>query len=230
MASHSVIACSRNGIASGANSETKITAYGFYYDLNLFSDFTYYLDDPIKGDQFEQQDRRWVAGLDARHTIFGQWFGRRVETTFGLQLRNDWVHNGLFRTEDRVRTDKNDINACNDEPHPRRALTNPNLAAILPAATDLNKFTDTIGSVYVENKIQWASKFRSVVALRGDDAKYVVTSLTPTYVSTPSFGPGQLCAAQFRLGHQVPAQPQSKFDFRPVGQYRVLCPGRIQFP
>src|SRR5208282_811947 len=57
-----------------ANSETKITAYGFYYDLNLFSDFTYFLDDPIKGDQFEQQDRRWVAGFDAAHTIFSLWF------------------------------------------------------------------------------------------------------------------------------------------------------------
>ena len=53
-----------------AKSETKITAYGFYYDLNLFSDFTYFLDDPNKGDQFEQQDRRWVAGFDAHHTIF----------------------------------------------------------------------------------------------------------------------------------------------------------------
>jgi hypothetical protein len=43
------------------NSETKIMAYGFYYDLDLFSDFTYYLTDPNLGDQFEQQDRRWVA-------------------------------------------------------------------------------------------------------------------------------------------------------------------------
>ena len=29
-----------------ANSATTIMAYGFYYYLNLFSDFTYYLDDP----------------------------------------------------------------------------------------------------------------------------------------------------------------------------------------
>ena len=62
----------------GANSVTKIMAYGFYYDLNLFSDFTYYLVDPYKGDQFEQQDRRWVAGFDLRHTIFGQFFGRKI--------------------------------------------------------------------------------------------------------------------------------------------------------
>ena len=84
----------------------KSRLYGFYYDLDLFSDFTYYLDDPVKGDQFEQQDKRWVSGLDAHHTIFSQWFGRKVENTFGLQVRNDWVHNGLYRTENRVRTDK----------------------------------------------------------------------------------------------------------------------------
>ena len=39
------------------NSETKIMAYGFYYDLDLFSDFTYYLTDTNRGDQFEQQDQ-----------------------------------------------------------------------------------------------------------------------------------------------------------------------------
>ena len=50
--------------------------------------------------------------------------------------------------------------------------------AVLPAATDINKFTETIGSPWVENKIQWASKFRSVLALRGDDGKGVVTSFT----------------------------------------------------
>ncbi len=166
-----------------ANSATTIMGYGVYYDLDLFSDFTYYLDDPIKGDQFEQQDRRWVAGFDAAHTIFDRWFGRKVENTFGLQVRNDWVHNGLYRSEDRVRTDKNDINACNDEPIPE-CDTNPDLIAVLPAATDLNRFTDTMVGFYAETKAQWAEKFRSVLALRGDEAIYAVTNLTPTYVAT----------------------------------------------
>jgi hypothetical protein len=193
----------------GANSQTKITGYGFYYDLNLFSDFTYYLDDPYKGDQFEQQDRRWVAGLDAHHTIFGQWFGRRVENTFGLQVRNDWVHNGLFRSENRVRTDKNDSNACNAEPIPE-CDANPNLVAILPAATDLNKFTDTVVSFYVENKAQLANKLRSVVAVRGDDAKYVVTSLTPTYVATELPGSPEINFAELNSGSATKFLPQPK--------------------
>jgi hypothetical protein len=140
-------------------------AYGFYYDLDLFSDYTYYLVDPIRGDQFEQQDRRWVAGLDARHTIFSQWYGRKVANTFGVQLRNDWISNGLYATQNRVRMDKTDYN------------TDDGIPTTLPKTRERDRFTDTIGSFYAENKIQWASKFRSEVALRGDDEKFIVHSL-----------------------------------------------------
>ncbi len=170
----------------GANSETKIMAYGFYYDLNLFSDFTYYLVDPYKGDQFEQQDRRWVAGFDARHTIFGEWFGRKVETTFAMQLRNDWIHNGLYRTEDRARTSKTYYTANYQGDCDANGDRGPDEVAVLPADTDLNKFTETITSPWVSSKIQWASKFRSILAVRGDYGKGVVTDFTnPTNPSYP---------------------------------------------
>jgi hypothetical protein len=144
----------------GAHSVTKIATYGFYYDLDLFSDFTYFLTDPIRGDQFEQHDRRWVAGLDAHHTIFDQLFGRKVANTFGLQVRNDWIHNGLYQAENRVRVDKTDSGSGNT----------------LPATTEADRFTDTQAGFYAENKIQWAERFRSVVALRGDLDYFDVTS------------------------------------------------------
>ena len=143
------------------NSETKIMAYGFYYDLDLFSDFTYFLTDRNKGDQFEQKDRRWVVGLDARHTIFGQWLGKDMQNTFGLQVRNDWIKNGLYQTENRVRVDKLDSET----------------GTILPATTQAHHFTDTQVGLYVENKVQWAEKFRSVAALRGDLQYFDLTSL-----------------------------------------------------
>src|SRR5205823_1254325 len=60
---------------SDASSATKVMAYGFYYDLNLFSDFTYFLTDTNRGDQFEQADRRWVAGLNASHSFSQRWGG-----------------------------------------------------------------------------------------------------------------------------------------------------------
>jgi hypothetical protein len=149
------------GHRQSTNSASRIVAYGFYYDLDLFSDFTYYLTDINRGDQFEQHDRRWVAGLDARHSIFSQWFGRRVENTFGLQVRNDWIHNGLYQDLNRVRVDKTDSSTGNT----------------LPATTQADRFTDTQPGFYAENKIQWVSKFRSVAALRGDLDRFDVTSL-----------------------------------------------------
>jgi hypothetical protein len=213
-----------------ANSATTITGYGFYYDLDLFSDFTYFLDDPVKGDQFEQQDRRWVTGFAAAHTIFSQWFGRRVENTFGLQVRNDWVHNGLYRTEDRMRTDKNDSNACNAEPIPE-CDSNPNLIAVLPAATDLNKFTDTMVSFYVENKTQWAEKFRSVLALRGDEAIYNVTNLTPSYVASELPSAPVINFAQLNSGSasQFLPSPKASLIFGPWSNTEFYVQGGLSF-
>ncbi len=144
-----------------ARSVTRISAYGFYYDLNLFSDFTYYLIDPQHGDQFEQKDRRWVAGLDASHTVTSNIFGRTMQNTVGLQLRNDWIHNGLFQTQNRMRVDK----------------LNSITGTVLPAATEADRFTDTQVGIYAENRIQWAEKFRSIVGLRGDIQQFNVTSL-----------------------------------------------------
>jgi Carboxypeptidase regulatory-like domain/TonB-dependent Receptor Plug Domain/TonB dependent receptor len=214
----------------GAESWTKITAYGFYYDLNLFSDFTYFLDDLAKGDQFEQQDRRWVAGLDAHHTIFSEWLGRRVENTIGLQVRIDWIHNGLFRTENRERTDKNDGNACNEEPIDECAA-NPDLVAVLPAATDLNKFTDTLVGVYAENKIRWAAKFRSDLAVRGDDAKYVVASLTPSYAANelPSSPVVNFAALNSGTATKFLPQPKLSVIFGPWSNTEFYAQGGFSY-
>ncbi len=144
-----------------ARSRTTITAYGFRYDLDLFSDFTYFLTDLTRGDQFEQQDRRWVAGVDASHTLAGNWFGRRMEDTVGLQLRSDWIHNGLFQTDDRMRANKTDAGT----------------GSMLPATTQADHFRDTQVGVYAENRIQWSERFRSVVAMRGDLQRFDVRSL-----------------------------------------------------
>jgi TonB-dependent receptor-like protein len=70
---------------------TKLVVYGFYYQLNLFSNFTYFLTDPVNGDQFEQIDRRYTAGADLRRTWNRVWGGKQVENTVGVQLRNDYI-------------------------------------------------------------------------------------------------------------------------------------------
>ncbi len=153
----------------GASSQTMLMGYGFYYDLDLFSDFTYYLTDHVRGDQFEQKDRRWVAGFDAHHTVFSRWFGRETATTFGVQGRNDWIHNGLYQTEDRARVAKTDFSA----------------GTTLPLTTEADRFSDTQVGFYAENQARWSAKFRSDAAMRGDLEYFDVTSLvTPANTGT----------------------------------------------
>jgi hypothetical protein len=213
-----------------ANSSTTIMGYALYYDLDLFSDFTYYLDDPIKGDQFEQQDHRWVAGFSAAHTIFDRWLGRKTQNTFGVQVRNDWVNNGLYRTQNRVRTDKNDGNACNVDRIPE-CETNPNLVAVLPAATDVSRFTDTMVGFYVENKIQWAEKFRSVLAFRGDEAIYSNTNLTPSYVATELPGAPVINFGELNSGSatQFLPSPKASLIFGPWASTEFYVQGGFSF-
>ncbi len=183
------------------NSATQIMAYGFYYDLDLFSNFTYFLTDTTKGDQFEQADTRWVAGLDARHTIFNDWSGRAVATTFGMQVRNDWIRNALYQTEARVRTDKFDTNA---DP-----------AAVLPATTLKNRFTDTQSGFWAETKIQWAPAFRSILALRGDLEYFDVTCVNIPENSGTSFSalPSPKLSLIFGPWKQTELYAQGGFGF-----------------
>jgi outer membrane receptor protein involved in Fe transport len=143
------------------NSATKVMAYGFYYDMDLFSDFTYFLVDTNRGDQFEQADKRWVAGLNASHTIYSQWGGKEVENTFGLQVRNDWIRNGLYNTQDRQRVDKIDSATGN----------------VIPATTRQDDITQTSAGIFYENKVQWLEKFRTVAGVRGDFYNYDVNSV-----------------------------------------------------
>ncbi|HEX2843350.1 TonB-dependent receptor [Hyphomicrobium sp.] len=85
-----------------ANSATRVNAYVLKSDMSLFSNFTYFLNDPVNGDQFQQADDRWVAGASASKTFFGMLLpGVKSETTIGIQGRYDNIEVGLFNTKQR---------------------------------------------------------------------------------------------------------------------------------
>jgi len=83
------------------NGETPITAlaYANYYRFKLISNFTYFLDDPVHGDEFEQRDQRFVLGgrIDKR---FAFDLPVPIELLVGADTRADLVSPvGLYRTE-----------------------------------------------------------------------------------------------------------------------------------
>src|SRR5208283_4950746 len=83
------------------NSVDKANIYIIDKRMELFSDFTYFLFDPVHGVQFNQWDRRITTALNASHTVTGKLFGLDMENTFGLQGQNDNILLGLNHTEDR---------------------------------------------------------------------------------------------------------------------------------
>lgn len=56
---------------NGRIGATRLTAYALHYDFGLVSNFTYFLDDPVNGDEFTQRDRRQVYGGTIAHDLAG---------------------------------------------------------------------------------------------------------------------------------------------------------------
>jgi outer membrane receptor protein involved in Fe transport len=134
---------------SKGNTLSKIQAYGIGYDLDLISNFTFYLDDPTHGDQQEQVDHRFVSGVKAFQKRQARWGGRNVQNTFGVQFRNDDVMQvALYHTEGRERLE-----------------TKSDASAIV-----------TSGGAYAENQIEWAPWLRTTAGIRFDGSRYDVTN------------------------------------------------------
>ncbi len=80
------------------------SAYAIQYDMNLWSNFTYFLDDPVNGDQFEQVDKRWVYGGNTRYNIESEMAGMAMSNQFGVELRYDDIDEvGLYKTKNQQR-------------------------------------------------------------------------------------------------------------------------------
>ncbi|MGB0891631.1 MAG: TonB-dependent receptor [Flavobacteriaceae bacterium] len=88
------------------------------YDFKLFSNFTFFLEDPINGDQIMQQENRDVFGFNSQLVKNTTLAELDVKFIFGTGLRNDIIKNiELSHTLNRKQTLKNiqlgDINQAN---------------------------------------------------------------------------------------------------------------------
>jgi len=131
---------------------TRVAAYAMNYRLQLFSNFTYALECPTEGDQFSQQDRRSVYGLNASHAVEHRLGDLPAKTEVGLQLRHDRIRVGLFDTVE------------------RRTV----------ATTRDDAVRQTQLGVYGQTSVELAPWLRSVVGVRADQARFKVDSLSNT--------------------------------------------------
>lgn len=120
------------------HNQITLRAYAIDYELSLFSNFTYLLDDPVNGDQIEQVDRRRVYGGDASWRIQDHDGGTHG---LGLMLRYDDIDPvALFRTAARNRLD----------------------------TVRLESVRQLSTGIYYEYEKQWNERWRSNLGLRAD--------------------------------------------------------------
>jgi hypothetical protein len=85
---------------------TYADVYAGHYDLDLFSNFTYFLNDRVRGDQFEQKDGRWFAGANAGRDWRFEAGGQSQRLSAGFQTYHEWIDGlGLYLTQARRRFD-----------------------------------------------------------------------------------------------------------------------------
>jgi hypothetical protein len=137
---------------SAGPSSLRATAFVLHNELNLFSNFTYFLDDPVHGDQFEQAEQRTAAGGRVTYRRLGHFHDRHTESAFGVQLRRDWLSPvGLYHTEARQRL----------------------------STTREDSVGQTMASAYGQTEIEWTRTLRTTFGLRSDTYQFNVTSNNP---------------------------------------------------
>lgn len=76
-----------------ANSLIKSSLFWSKYDFELYSNFTFFLEDSINGDQIKQQEDRNLFGLNTEYQRFFHFHQLEGRFVAGLQLRADQVKN-----------------------------------------------------------------------------------------------------------------------------------------
>ena len=124
-------------------------AYAIRSSLDLFSNFTYFLDDPVNGDQFHQKERRSLVGANASQGWAMKLGPFDSTNKAGVQVRSDRLAPvGLYQTAARVQT----------------------------ATVREDRVKENSAGVFFENTTQWLPKLRSVAGVRWDSYTFNVGS------------------------------------------------------
>jgi hypothetical protein len=133
----------------GASAAQEVQLFAVSSSLDLYSNFTYFLENETVGDQFNQREGRIILGGNASHRQQVTAAGVDHTITLGLQNRSDLIDDiGLHRTRARQRT----------------------------GTVREDDVTQVSTGLYVEAESRWRSRFRSVVGVRGDLFSFDVRS------------------------------------------------------
>ncbi|EAQ49748.1 TonB-dependent receptor [Leeuwenhoekiella blandensis MED217] len=157
------------------NAVLKTNAYLSKYDFELYSNFTFFLEDPINGDQIKQKEERFIAGLQStyerKHIALGE---TRLDYQAGVGFRYDNIDDvSLSHTLNRQTVleplalgDVDELNAfafLNTEFKTGKFTFNPAVRLDYFKFDYYNKLTETYDN-QSESKVAFSPKFNTVFA------------------------------------------------------------------
>lgn len=131
---------------------TRLNAYALYYDFRLTSNFTYFLNDLVNGDEFQQADRRGVFGGSVRHGFAPVLLGG-VPVTFAVGGDARWDHIGTIGLY-------------------------TSIAGARSGTVRQDKVDEYSGALYAEGAAALTGRLRLTLGLRGDVYGYDVDART----------------------------------------------------
>ena len=137
---------------SAGNVNRAANFYVIRSQLDLISNFTFFVNNPVNGDQFKQAEKRLVYGGAASQTWSSSFGDTQMANTLGLQLRRDRLSPvALYGTQSRqvLSTTRED---------------NVTIASAAP---------------YFSNTIAWNKWFRTIAGVRADFYDFDVASNNP---------------------------------------------------
>ena len=141
----------------GSNWQFTSNAYYIESHMTLWNDFTHYLDDPVNGDQEQQDETRTTWGGSAAYKLSLRLGSIQTNTSLGLQGRYDDAYVDRRHTHQQVALDY-----CNIEQANGSVL---NYAAVGGACNADRVHLGDLGP-YLENTTHWSSWLKTVVGLR----------------------------------------------------------------
>jgi len=157
----------------GQRSFLKSNAYLVNYDFELFSNFTFFLNDPENGDQIKQKESRNIAGLSTRlfkETYLGK---RAVSLQAGAGFRSDDMSDSeLSHTADR--STLLDAIYLGD-------IQETNLYAFTDVSVDFGKLSITPGVRMDHFKFDYHDKLSANYSYRSVDQGHISPKLQMTY-------------------------------------------------
>lgn len=127
----------------------QMSAYAVRSSLDLYSNFTYFLNEPVNGDQFNQSEKRTMLGVNLSKSWLGELAGVTMENKLGIQTRYDKLS-------------------------PVALYNTVNTQRISLIRSD--KVEESTAGLYAENTVWWHEKLRTVAGVRYDRYQFDVKS------------------------------------------------------